>query len=353
MYDERMKYNRWVKAWIVTGLVMVLMQIVLGGITRLTESGLSITKWEPIGGIIPPLSDSDWNAKFELYKNTPQYREVFEGISMSDFKFIFFWEFIHRLWARFMGFVFLVPFIIFLYKKWIDPPLIKKLLWVILLSILAAVFGWIMVKSGLLDRPWVNAYKLSIHFLIAISVYTALYYCYAYVSGWFDNPKYKLQRRSILILLGLVFVQLFLGGIISGMKAAVIFPTWPLIGNEFFPHILFSSESWKVENFINYDQNVFMPSLIHFLHRMTAYIIFVYVIWFILKVYNKGNYPLKRDLSLLFFMLISQIFIGIIMLINSKGEVPVSLGVLHQLVAVLFLTSILTLLFKSRYQQKI
>ncbi|MEZ5050448.1 MAG: COX15/CtaA family protein [Saprospiraceae bacterium] len=184
-------------------------------------------------------------------------------------------------------------------------------------------------------------------------MYTALYYCYAYVAGWFDNPKYKLQRRSILILLGLVFVQLFLGGIISGMKAAVIFPTWPLIGNEFFPHILFSSESWKVENFINYDQNVFMPSLVHFLHRMTAYIIFVYVIWFILKVYNKGNYPLKRDLSLLFFMLISQIFIGIIMLINSKGEVPVSLGVLHQLVAVLFLTSILTLLFKSRYQQKI
>ena len=134
---------------------MVFFQVVLGGITRLTESGLSITKWDIVSGTLPPLNETAWQEAFEMYKATPQYKEVNEGMSFSDFKFIFFWEFVNRFWARLIGFVFLIPFVYFFYKKYLDREILVNLSKVILLSILAATFGWIMVASGLIMRPWV------------------------------------------------------------------------------------------------------------------------------------------------------------------------------------------------------
>ncbi len=169
-----MKYSNKVKIWLFIGLVMVFVQVIVGGITRLTESGLSITKWEVISGTLPPLSEADWEQQFELYKSTPQYIEINEGMNLDDFKFIYFWEYIHRFWARIMGFVFLFPFLYFLVKGYLDKALLKKLSIVIFCALLAATFGWIMVASGLVERPWVNAYKLSIHLMIAFSVYVAL-----------------------------------------------------------------------------------------------------------------------------------------------------------------------------------
>ena len=165
--NGRINYPAGLKIWLLTGVFMLFVQIIVGGITRLTGSGLSITKWEIITGTIPPLNAVQWDAAFDLYQATPQYQKINQGMSLAEFKFIYFWEYIHRLWARAMGFVFLIPFIYFAIKGWIDRKLMKNLGIVVLLAALAASFGWIMVNSGLKDRPWVNAYKLAVHLGIA------------------------------------------------------------------------------------------------------------------------------------------------------------------------------------------
>ena len=284
------KYSDSVLIWLKVGLFMVFIQVIVGGITRLTESGLSITKWEVVSGTLPPLSDEAWQKEFDLYKETPQYKEINEGMSFEDFKFIYFWEYIHRFWARVMGFVFLFPFLWFFYKGKLDKPILKNLSLVILLAILAATFGWIMVASGLIERPWVNAYKLSLHLMIAFSVFAALFYTYlrAKFVDSEHTPTILNNDIKIVILVFIIFVfQLFLGGVLSGMKAAVIFPTWPDMHGAYFPEIIFRLEEWNADNFNRYDSNTFMPSLIHFLHRNTAYLLLVIGVWLSYRLYFK------------------------------------------------------------------
>lgn len=344
------KYSKQVTTWLLIGTIMVFFQVIIGGITRLTESGLSITKWEVVSGTLPPLSDAAWQEEFELYKQTPQYREINEGMSFSEFKFIYFWEYIHRLWARFMGFVFLIPFIYFMIKKQLDKTLLKDLGLVVVLAILAAIFGWIMVASGLINRPWVNAYKLSIHLLIAFGVFVALLWAYL-------NATYKLDIESkyqgrlgkwIGVLAGILFLQLFLGGVLSGMRAAVVYPTWPDMHGSYFPSVIFDLNQWNADNFNNYDSNEFMPALIHFLHRNTAYLLLIVGLWIAVRLKTIGNNlqlpSFKLGSNFLLIALLIQVTLGILTVINSVGSVPVLLGVLHQAGA-LFVISVLIYLF--------
>jgi cytochrome c oxidase assembly protein subunit 15 len=190
-----------VRNWLVAGIILVFIQMVLGAITRLTGSGLSITKWDIITGTFFPLSDNAWNHYFDLYKSTPQYQKINFGMTLSEFKFIFFWEYFHRLWARLMGFVFLFPFIYFLIKKYFSKKDILNLSFVILLTVFVASLGWIMVASGLVNRPWVNAYKLAFHLTAALLVILMLlktyidYYSIPY-SGYYNiSRKEKLSLR--------------------------------------------------------------------------------------------------------------------------------------------------------------
>ena len=180
---------RAVRVWLWLGLVLVLGQIAIGGITRLTGSGLSITKWEIVIGAIPPLNDADWQHAFDLYRNTPQYHKINKGMSLTDFKFIYFWEYFHRLWARSMGLIFLFPYLYFRFRGRIPAWLNKRLFVVILIAALAAAFGWIMVASGLIHRPWVNAYKLSIHLGIGFTLFAYLL--------WTILMCYPLQKTVI------------------------------------------------------------------------------------------------------------------------------------------------------------
>jgi heme a synthase len=342
------KYSNSVLIWLKVGLFMVFIQVVVGGITRLTESGLSITKWEVVSGTLPPLSDEAWQNEFDFYKETPQYKEINEGMSFEDFKFIYFWEYIHRFWARVMGFVFLFPFLWFLYKGQLDRPILKNLSLVILLAILAATFGWIMVASGLIERPWVNAYKLSLHLMIAFSVFAALLYTYLRAI-FVDSEHMPTIFNNDIKIVNLVFIifvfQLFLGGVLSGMKAAVIFPTWPDMHGTYFPEIIFKLEEWNADNFNRYDSNTFMPSLIHFLHRNTAYLLLVIGVWLSYRLYFKyQSHILKMISVVLVLILFSQALLGIITVLNSIGNIPVLWGVLHQ-VGALVLLSILVFLF--------
>lgn len=332
-----------VKIWLSIGVFMLFMQVVIGGITRLTGSGLSITKWEIVTGAIPPLNAQQWNEAFDLYKATPQYQKINEGMSLGDFKFIYFWEYFHRLWARTMGFVFLIPFLIFWRLHWIDKPLMRRLGIVVLLAALAAAFGWIMVASGLENRPWVNAYKLTLHLSIALSVFGYLWW--VTIGAWqpertvAGQPRLKRGALLIGILIGL---QIMLGGVVSGMKAALVFPTWPDMNGAFLPAVLLDGSQWSAYSFTHYDASAFMPALVQFLHRNTAYLIAIAIAVFAVVGWKRvTNKTFRLGIAVLVTLLITQITLGIFTLINSTGFVPVGLGVLHQATALLLLAAIL------------
>lgn len=331
-----MKYNRIVKYWLVLGCVMLFFQIFIGGVTRITGSGLSITKWEIVTGTLPPLTTQAWEEAFDLYKDTPQYKKINQGMSMGDFKFIYFWEYLHRLWARTMGFVFLFPFIWFVFKKWIDPWMIKQLAYVFLCAMLAALFGWIMVASGLVDRPWVNAYKLSLHLGIALATMGFLvwgtYKAFSEKTFTLDNSILHRMARTFFIFL---IIQIFFGAIVSGMRASLYYPSWPDMNGQYIPDILWDASLWTWENIVDYDKDALMPALIHVLHRHWAYVVYAFGLWFFVKILK---YPLPRILYVLawalFVLLNLQVLIGILTLLNSQTTIPVFYGVLHQAIAI-------------------
>lgn len=328
-----------VKWWLAIGVVMILGQVVIGGITRLTGSGLSITEWEIVTGTLPPLSAEAWELEFAAYRATPQYEKINAGMSLSEFKFIYFWEYFHRLWARLMGFVFIIPFIIFWRKGWLDKPLMRRLGITVLLAGVVASFGWIMVASGLIDRPWVNAYKLTMHLSLGCALFAYLLWT-AFTVFEPRRPSYpqRLWKKWIIALTVLIALQIIFGGIMAGAKAGLFYPTWPDMNGAFVPDVLLDANMWTVENLVHYDATLFLPALIQFVHRMTAYLLFfmgLYVAWMLLR---GGVTKRTRTATYLLIALLSvQVLLGIVTVINSVGTIPVSWGVLHQATALLLL----------------
>lgn len=339
----------WVKYWLFTGLVFVFFQVVIGGITRLTGSGLSITKWDIITGTVPPMSDESWIREFDLYKETPQYKKINQGMTISEFKWIYFWEYLHRLWARTMGFVFLIPFVIYFTKKWLSPHLLRRLAVVVALAMLAATFGWIMVASGLIDRPWVNAYKLSFHLCIALSVYSALLWTFLEYRSGQIVPLFKRDHLLSYSIWVLLWIQLFLGGIMSGMKAGLFYPTWPDMNGEFIPHIVFNSPLFSVDEWVHYDRTGLAPAVIQILHRFTAYaLLLLGSALFYRLVYRGSNMRVSVAAKAFYAMLIIQALLGIITVVMCKGQIPLLWGVLHQAGAVILLTVTMVLRFEIK-----
>lgn len=333
-----------VRWWILIGLIMVLGQVVIGGITRLTGSGLSITRWEIVTGTIPPLNDHDWQIEFDAYKATPQYQKINAGMSMSEFKFIYFWEYFHRLWARLMGFVFVIPFVIFRRKKWLDEKLLKRLIVTVLMAAVVASFGWIMVASGLVDRPWVNAYKLTMHLSLACILYA--YLAWTVFKVWM--PAFTLAqvspslRKYLAVIIMLVAVQIILGGIMSGTKAALFYPTWPDMNGEWLPSVLTDRSMWVADNFVQYDATLFLPALVQLVHRSTAYLLTIAIVIFAYLLYKNTAHPLLRRGTVITLLLLgAQVALGIATVMTSIGTIPVGLGVFHQAGGLLLLTATL------------
>ncbi len=320
--------RRAVQVWLVIGLFMVFVQIVVGGITRLTGSGLSITKWEIVIGTLPPMNAAAWEEAFDLYKATPQYQKINQGMSMSEFKFIYFWEYIHRLWARSMGLVFLFPFLFFWRKGAIPPTLMKRLGVTVLLAALAATFGWIMVASGLIQRPWVNAYKLTLHLSIALTVFSYLWWTILK----FSPPQIQVFHTPVLkkwgkIVLTILVIQIALGGMMSGMKAGLFYPTWPDMNGEWIPRLLFQPEQWTIYNWVHYDSGPFMSALVQTLHRTTAYALTIIILWFFYKAWELAQTrSLQIGLVVMVVLLFLQVILGIFTVIHCVGTVPVGLG---------------------------
>ena len=343
-----------VKIWLIIGLLMIFIQIIIGGVTRLTGSGLSITKWEIITGTIPPLSEKVWQEEFVTYQRTPQYKKINEGMSLRQFKFIYFWEYFHRLWARTMGFVFLFPFLWFLVRGMLSKSLIRKLGTVVLLAAVVASVGWIMVASGLIDRPWVNAYKLSIHLSLALILYGYLF--------WTTLTTFKVKQKvihnnmlktTLLCMFLLLCAQIFMGGVVSGMKAAMAYPTWPDMNGYLAPPDLLESGNWNVDNFVNYDGTTFMSTFIQFFHRLFAYLLVINVLGYIILCFKHNIWIVLRSINILLVsVLITQILLGILTVVNSIGHIPVLWGVLHQGGAIVLLSVILYLHFIVKKERR-
>lgn len=347
---NKFKYTKTIRIWLIIGLIMLIGQVVIGGITRLTGSGLSITKWDIITGVIPPLNAEDWKNEFELYKETPQFHKINSTFTLQDFKFIYFWEYFHRLWVRSLGFVFLIPFIIFAVKKQLDFYLVKRLGIVILLTLLTASAGWIMVQSGLVNRPWVNAYKLTIHFTLAVLVVWALVKTVSdvYLLG---SKSLIASKRIVSYVIGIAFLQMIVAGIMAGMRAGLYYPTWPDMNGEFVPGVLRNSTNWDWHNMINYDSYFFAPALIQFAHRMLAYLLAAATIYLFFKLRKRVEEASKKWLNSAMILVWVQIVLGILTVLNVQGKIPLFFGVSHQLVGFLYFMSLL-FLYDSLRKQK-
>ncbi|MEP6793464.1 MAG: COX15/CtaA family protein [Saprospiraceae bacterium] len=340
MKPNKIRDQKLISYWLFTGMLMVFVQILVGGITRLTGSGLSITRWDIVMGSIPPLNPDQWEDAFDLYKTTPQYQHINTGMHLSEFKFIFFWEFFHRLWARSMGFIFIIPFIFFLMRRSLSVVVLKNLFWVIVLAGLAAIFGWIMVASGLIERPWVNAYNLTIHLSLGILLFLALFYT------WLNHRSYKKYdpgkkwHKCIIAILILACIQVIFGGLMSGMKAALTYPTWPLISGQWIPAIIMDTRLWNKDNFLLYDKSGFMPALVQFIHRNLAYLLFMVISVFSVMWYRTSIRSWRWISFILLGIIVVQISLGILTLINSTGYIPVVYGSLHQGLGILFIATL-------------
>jgi len=349
------RVHRVVRWWLMIGLVMVFFQVFLGGVTRLTDSGLSITEWAVIQGTLPPMNAGEWEVAFEKYKISAkrQYESLHGDMTLSEFKVIFFWEYFHRLWARLMGFVFIIPFFFFLYKKWMPGWLLKRLGVVILLALAAATFGWIMVASGLNEdnRTWVSAYKLMTHLGIATLLFGYLFWTWlrTHQTDGFVEGKPSLKRFAWMTT-GVLGIQILLGGLMAGMRAGLIHPYFPFFveGERFLGAL--SSSGVGMDNLINYEQAVAPKAWVQVFHRSTAYLLTGLIIIFLMKIKKTvfNSEKLKKASRLLITLLVTQFSLGILTVINCFGKVPVAYASLHQVVALLLLVNMLFICYQFK-----
>lgn len=348
MKTSTQKSKRWLVTWLLAGVIMVFVQIMLGGITRLTGSGLSITRWDIVTGTIPPLNAAEWDMAFDLYKKTPQYQKINEGMDIGQFKYIFFWEYFHRLWARSMGFVFIIPFLLFIWQKSISKETMRRLAVVVAIAVITAIFGWIMVASGLINRPWVNAYKLTVHLSLGICLFIFLWYTWIKERGFTFFTISSDWKSWIKVLIIMVVLQVCFGGFVSGMKSALNYPTWPLMNGEYIPSLVFDTTHWTKDSLLLYDQSGFMPALVQVVHRNLGYLIAVFILFFSVR-WIRVQQPNDRWIGwFLVGIIIVQVLLGIFVLLGSRGSIPVLLGALHQGVGILLLTSLIYIHIRSK-----
>ncbi|MGQ0739527.1 MAG: COX15/CtaA family protein [Bacteroidota bacterium] len=333
--------------WLLVGVGMIIIQILLGGITRLTGSGLSITEWDVITGTLPPMNEARWIAEFDKYKQTPQYNLLNFDFTLKDFKFIFFWEWFHRFWARLIGVVFIIPFIVFLVQERFRPSMVKPMLILFLLGALQGAIGWIMVASGLSgDAIYVKPARLALHFVFALGLL-----CYTF---WFalellmpDGKRISDSRnRKLLIAVIIILtVQLIYGALMAGYKAATAAPTWPDINGHIIPPVMMQQESGLrnlIENKIT----------IHFIHRGLAYLLLLLIAILTVRLCRiKDSSLLNRTRWWPMLLVLLQVVLGVVTVLSSLKIVPNRWGIfewmaqLHQLAAMFLLLSLVWLLF--------
>lgn len=333
-----LKKNRPVAIWLFTGAVMIVIQILLGGITRLTGSGLSITEWKPILGALPPMNEQDWNIAFEKYKQIAQYKYIHNYFTLKDFKFIYFWEWLHRNWGRFMGIVFIIPFAYFIYKKKIDRSMLWPMVILLVLGALQGAVGWIMVASGVgTDLVYVSHIRLAVHFIAALILLVYVVWFALKISV----PDFKKQdlpavKKFTWLLFLVLTLQLIYGAFMAGTHAAKSAITWPSINGRLVPDM---SEGGIFHNLL----------AIQFIHRGLAYLITALVVIYTVMLYRQSvSSTVYRLRNLPLLTTIVQVVLGIFTLVYYLNpQAKLWLGIIHQFVGILLLTSLVVVYFYS------
>lgn len=327
----RDKELRPLRAWLVIVAAMIVAMVLVGGATRLTESGLSIVEWKPVTGTLPPLTQAHWEEAFEAYKAIPQYRELNNGMSLAEFKNIFWWEWSHRLLGRAIGMVFLLPFLFFLARRMV-PSDLKKPLWIIFcLGGLQGFVGWWMVASGLTKRVEVSQYRLATHLILALVIFAAIVWTLRRLGARAPVLANARLRVTSVALLALTFLQIYFGALVAGLRAGRVYNTWPQIDGALIPsseRLFFETPWWR---------NLFDNTLtVQFEHRMTAYLLFALAIAHAIDAVRAraGTAAITGALWLVTAITL-QAALGILTLLN---EVPIDLALTHQAVAIVVLT---------------
>ena len=337
MYSNEKKINKLFLYWLVISLIFVFFIIIVGGLTRLTNSGLSITKWELFAGILPPLNNSTWEIYFDQYKQIPQYKILNSSMSLNEFKIIFYWEYFHRILGRIIGLFFLIPIFFFYLSKKIKSEHMNIAYLILVLILLQGIIGWYMVKSGLVNDVTVSHYRLSIHLCTAILIISTIFWLVRNIIS--KNNKiffnFSINNLPFQIFILLIFIQIMMGAFVSGLDAGKIYQTWPLMGNNYFPNDLLIKNLQNITEFDNH-------SLVQFYHRNLAYIIVIYILLLTIYIYKKKMKDLYNPLKILLFLLFIQICLGIFTLISGLN---IYLASLHQITSVLLVFSALNLYF--------
>ena len=334
MFVNSENYKKYLRLWLIILFLLIVSMVAVGGLTRLTDSGLSITAWELFTGILPPLNMSEWENYFLEYKKIPEYQNINFDMTLNEFKIIFYWEYAHRLLARIVGLFSLLPLIFFTLKYKDNKFYSNKYYLIFLLICLQGFVGWYMVSSGLIESNDVSHFRLSIHLSLALFLFCLIFWYILEISNIYKFTI-KVPKLLLFSILTLIFLQIVLGAFLSGLDGGLIYNSWPDMNGLFFPNDV------NIKDYIS-SQLFYNPSIIQFFHRITAYILFFFII-FLNYLFIKKKLNIL-DLILFDFAILLQIFLGIATLISG---VEIKYASLHQLGSIFVLTSYLLILYKN------
>tara|TARA_Y100000741_G_scaffold55859_1_gene38587 strand:+ start:178 stop:1203 length:1026 start_codon:yes stop_codon:yes gene_type:complete len=338
MYIENNTTKKYISFWLAIMFWIISIMIIVGGLTRLTDSGLSITEWQLFSGFLPPLNNADWNNYFDLYKKIPEFKEQNYLMTLQEFKVIFWWEWAHRFLGRLIGILFLVPLIFFTLKEGFQK--LTNLYIIFFLICFQGFMGWYMVSSGLIDRVDVSHFRLSIHLIIAFIILSLLLWNYLNLK-YKPNNSAKLHYSVPLFFLFIIYCQIVIGAFVSGMDAGQIYNSWPLMGSTYFPDDNNYIDIFKFSAFSE-------PSLVQFMHRNLAYLILIFYIFILIKIYTKKIKNLYLSIFTVGLFLLIQILLGILTLIYGA---QIILASMHQLSSIFLVSSSIYLLYLNSNQQ--
>ena len=326
MYTVNTKINNQLSIWLITMFWIVSIMIVVGGLTRLTDSGLSITEWQLFSGFFPPLNQNDWVLYFNLYKEIPEFKLQNFNMNMQEFKIIFWWEWAHRFLGRLIGIGFLIPLIYFSIKIKISN--LFNLYFIFILICFQGFIGWYMVSSGLVDRVDVSHFRLSVHLIIAFLILSLIFWNYLKIKVS-NNILNKINPLIPFFFLILIFLQIIFGAFVSGMDAGKIYNSWPLMGNTYFPDDNSLNNLFKLSSLSE-------PSLVQFIHRNLAYIIGIFYLYIFYKIYKNKFYDLYKSVNILGFFIVLQIILGIFTILYGA---QIYISSMHQLSSIFLVSS--------------
>ena len=326
MYTFNPKINHQISLWLITMFWIISIMIIVGGLTRLTDSGLSITNWELLSGFLPPLNQNDWIMYFNLYKEIPEFRLQNFNMTMEEFKIIFWWEWFHRFLGRLIGLGFLIPLIYFSFK--INISKILNLYVIFFLICIQGFIGWYMVSSGLVDRIDVSHFRLSLHLLIAFLILSLILWNYFKLKNY-NSVDNKINKFIPFFFLILVYVQIVIGAFVSGMDAGRIYNSWPLMGNNYFP------DDNNLINLFKYSA-LSEPSLVQFIHRNLAYIIGIFYLSIFYYIYKNKMYELYKAINVLGLFIFLQIILGIFTILYGA---QIYIAAAHQISSIFLVSS--------------